>query len=200
MDVHRWDERFSAGELPYGAEPNDFVAAQAPRIPTGPVLCLAEGYGRNALWLAAQGHPVTAIEQSSVGIARAKDLGVERGVEVTWVQGDLADVDLGEGKWSGIVSVFAHLPPALRADVHARAVRALAPGGVFILEAYSPAQLGHRTGGPRDVELLMTRDGLVQELAGLELLIAQEIEREVNEGVLHQGLAAVVQVVARKPH
>lgn len=90
------------------------------------MLCLAEGYGRNALWLAAQGHPVTAIEQSSVGIARAKDLGVERGVEVTWVQGDLADVDLGEGKWSGIVSVFAHLPPALRADVHARAVRALA--------------------------------------------------------------------------
>ncbi|MBK9976820.1 MAG: class I SAM-dependent methyltransferase [Gemmatimonadetes bacterium] len=200
MDVHRWDERFSAGELPYGAEPNDFVAAQAPHIPTGPVLCLAEGYGRNALWLAAQGHPVTAIEQSSVGIARAKDLGVERGVEVTWVQGDLADVYLGEGKWSGIVSVFAHLPPALRADVHARAVRALAPGGVFILEAYSPAQLGHRTGGPRDVELLMTRDGLVQELAGLELLIAQEVEREVNEGVLHQGLAAVVQVVARKPH
>ncbi|MBK7832028.1 MAG: class I SAM-dependent methyltransferase [Gemmatimonadetes bacterium] len=199
MDVHSWDERFSVGELPYGTEPNDFVVAQAPRIPTGPVLCLAEGYGRNALWLAAQGHPVTAVDQSSVGIARAKDLAAERNVVVTWEQADLADFDMGEAKWSGIVSIFAHLPPALRADVHARVVRALAPDGVYILEAYSPGQLGHRTGGPRDVTLLMTRDALVRELDGLDFVIAQEIERDVSEGALHKGLAAVVQVVGRKP-
>jgi SAM-dependent methyltransferase len=198
MDVHLWDERFGAAELPYGTEPNDFVVEQAAGLAPGRVLCIAEGYGRNAIWLAAQGYAVTAIEQSGVAIARGRELAAARGVSVTFVQGDLAQAALGEGEWQGIVSIFAHLPPALRRDVHARVVRALAPGGRFILEAYSPAQLGHRTGGPRDVTLLMTREALVTELAGLDLLVAQEIEREVNEGVLHQGMAAVVQVVGRK--
>jgi len=197
MNANDWDERFS-GELPYGLAPNDFVAEQAGRIPAGPVLCLAEGYGRNALFLAAQGHPVTAVEQSSVGIARGKALGAERGVEVTWVHADLADYDMGQEAWSGIVSTFAHVPPTLRAEVHARVARALAPGGIYILEAYSPAQLGYRSGGPKDVALLMTRDGLVNELAELEFDIAQEIERELTEGAMHRGPAAVVQVVARK--
>jgi SAM-dependent methyltransferase len=198
MDVHMWDERFGAAELPYGTDPNDFVVAQASAIAPGRVLCIAEGYGRNAIWLAAQGFAVTAIEQSGVAIARGRELAAARGVEVTFVQGDLAEAELGEGTWQGIVSTFAHLPPTLRRDVHARVVRALAPGGVFILEAYSPAQLGHRTGGPRDVALLMTREALVSELAGLDLLVAQELEREVNEGRLHMGMAAVVQLVGRK--
>ena len=197
MKTSDWDERFS-GELPYGLEPNDFVRAQGDRIPPGPVLCLAEGYGRNALWLAERGHAVTAAEQSTVGIARGKALAAERGLEITWVAGDLADLDMGEGKWSGIVSTFAHLPPALRADVHRRVVRALAPGGAFILEAYSPAQLAYTTGGPKQVELLMTRDGLMKELAGLDFEIAQEIERDVVEGAMHSGRSAVVQVVGRK--
>ncbi len=197
MKASDWDERFS-GELPYGLEPNEFVAEQGHRIPPGPVLCLAEGYGRNALWLAARGHAVTAAEQSTVGIARGTALAAERGLDITWIPGDLADLDMGAGRWSGIVSTFAHLPPALRADVHQRVVRALAPGGVFILEAYSPAQLAYHTGGPKQVELLMTRDGLVRELAGLDFEVAQEIEREVIEGAMHSGKAAVVQVVGRK--
>ncbi|MCC6930356.1 MAG: class I SAM-dependent methyltransferase [Gemmatimonadaceae bacterium] len=197
MKTSDWDERF-AGDLPYGLEPNDFLAQEGGRIPPGPVLCLAEGYGRNALWLAARGHAVTAAEQSAVGIARGKALAAERGLDITWVRGDLADLDMGEGKWSGIVSIFAHLPPALRADVHRRAVRALAPGGVFLLEAYSPAQLAYTTGGPRQVELLMTRDGLMRELEGLQFEHAQEVEREVVEGAMHSGVAAVVQVVGRK--
>ncbi|HEX4936161.1 MAG TPA: class I SAM-dependent methyltransferase [Gemmatimonadaceae bacterium] len=197
MKASDWDERFS-GELPYGLEPNDFLREEGDRIPPGPVLCLAEGYGRNALWLAARGHAVTAAEQSTVGVARGKALAAERGRDITWVQGDLADLEMGEGKWSGIVSIFAHLPPDLRADVHRRVVRALAPGGVFILEAYSPAQLGHRTGGPRQAELLMTREGLLRELEGLEFELAREIERDVTEGTLHSGVAAVVQVVGRR--
>ncbi len=198
MDIDAWNDRYSAKTLPYGTEPNDFVAAHGALIPPGPVLCLAEGYGRNAMWLAAQGHAVTAVEQSPVAIARGRALAADRGVVVDFVQADLATHDLGDARWSGIVSVFAHMPPDLRADVHARAVRALAPGGVFILEAYAPAQLGFRTGGPRDVALLMTRDALATELAGLELVVSQEVQREVLEGTLHKGMAAVVQVVGRK--
>jgi len=198
MDLSDWNERYSADVLPYGTEPNDFVAEQAGLIPPGPVLCLAEGYGRNALWLAARGHAVTAMEQSPVAIARGRTLAAERGVAVTFVQADLADYDMGEGRWSGIVSTYAHVPPALRRDVHARVVRALAPGGVLILEAYSPAQLGHSTGGPKEVELLMSADVLREELAGLELPVAHDVERLVHEGPKHTGRAAVVQVVGRK--
>jgi SAM-dependent methyltransferase len=141
---------------------------------------------------------VTAMDQSPVALARGRALAVERGVSVTFVEDDLARFDLGEGRWQGIVSTFAHVPPALRRDVHARAVRALAPGGVLILEAYAPAQLARTTGGPRDVELLMRAEVLREELAGLDVLIAHEVERAVREGPQHTGIAAVVQVVARK--
>lgn len=198
MNVEEWDERYSAEDLPFGTEPNTFLAEEAGRLSGARVLCIAEGYGRNATWLAARGHRVTAMEQSSVGIAQGKRLAAERGVDVAFEQGDLADYDFGEARWDAIVSIFAHLPPELRADVHARVVRALAPSGLFILEAYTPAQLGFRTGGPKDVALLPTRDQLVRELDGLEFLVARELNREVNEGTRHVGMAAVVQVVARK--
>jgi SAM-dependent methyltransferase len=198
MNVEDWDKRFAADELPYGLEPNTFLVEEAARLSNANILCIAEGYGRNATWLAAQGHRVTAVEQSSVGIARAKALAAERGVSVEILQGDLETFDLGESRWDAIVSIFVHLPPELRADVYARAVRALAPGGLMIVEAYCPAQLGFRSGGPREVALLPTREQLVRELDGLEFLVAREIEREVNEGALHHGAAAVVQVVGRK--
>lgn len=198
MNVSDWDARFSAEELPYGLEPNTFLVDEAGRISGPRVLCIAEGYGRNATWLAAQGHRVTAVEQSPVGIARAKALAAERGVQVEWVQEDLETFEMGEESWDAIVSIFVHLPPELRADVYARAVRALAPGGLMIVEAYCPAQLGFRTGGPKDVALLPTRELLERELAGLEFLVSRELERDVNEGALHHGPAAVVQVVGRK--
>lgn len=198
MNVDDWDARFSGAELPYGLEPNSFLVEEAARLTSAKILCIAEGYGRNATWLAAQGHRVTAVEQSGVGIGRAKALAAERGVQVEWVQGDLETFDMGEARWDAIVSIFVHLPPELRADVHARAVRALSPGGLMIVEAYCPAQLGFRSGGPKEVALLPTRELLVGELDGLEFLVAREIQREVNEGAMHHGTAAVVQVVAQK--
>jgi len=197
MDVSEWDERYSAADLPFGALPNDFLAAQAFRIPPGRVLCLAEGYGRNAVWLAERGYRVTAVEQSGVGIARGRALAAERGVELEFVQADLADYDMGERKWNGVVSIFAHLPPALRAEVHRRVVQALAPGGVVILEAYCPAQLKYATGGPREVELLVSAEAARRELAGLAFVTCEEVERDVMEGVRHSGRSAVVQVVGR---
>lgn len=198
MDTYEWDERYSAPDLPFGAEPNDFLAAEAHRIPRGAVLCLAEGYGRNAVWLAERGYRVTAMDLSGVAIARGRTLAAERGVDVTFVQGDLADYEMDEGRWKGVVLIFAHLPPALRADVLRRAAAALASGGVFILEAYAPAQLRYATGGPRDVELLVTAEAVRRELATLTLDICQEVERDVFEGARHGGRSAVVQVVARK--
>ena len=198
MDAEFWNQRYGTQQYIYGETPNAFVAEIASQIPAGPVLCLAEGEGRNAVHLATLGHPVTAVDQSAAGLAKARRLASARGVEIETVLTDLENFTIEPGVSSGIVATFAHLPPAIRRQVHAQAVRGLRSGGVFVLEAYTPAQLAFDTGGPKSPELLMTLPGLRAELAGLELLVGREIEREVIEGNGHTGRGAVVQILARR--
>ncbi len=194
-----WDVRYSEPDYAYGTEPNAFLAAVACQIPPGPVLCLAEGQGRNAAHLARLGYRVTAVDQSAVGMARAGELAARSGVHIECVVADLAHYVIEPGAWAGIVSIFVHLPAALRARVHQRVVAGLRPGGVFVLEAYTPRQLTLGTGGPRAVELLVARSALEDELSGLHFVLAQDAERDVAEGKYHRGPSAVVQVLARKP-
>ncbi len=194
-----WDQRFAGSGYFYGTEPNGLVAQMADQIPAGPVLCLAEGEGRNAVYLAQRGHAVTAMDQSGVGLAKAARLAAARDVKLTTIMADMADYPIAPGAWSGIVATFAHFPPPLRRVVHAQVVAGLRPDGVFILEAYTPTQLAFGTGGPKDVELLMTLAALRDELTGLDFLHACECERDVIEGTGHTGRGAVVQVLARKP-
>lgn len=194
-----WDERYAAPGFAFGTEPNDFLAAVAASIPPGPVLSLGEGEGRNALFLAGRGHEVLAVDQSAVGMAKAREWAAQRGLTLATAAADLATFAIERGRWSGIVSIFCHLPPAVRRPLHAACVQGLRPGGVFVLEAYTPAQLGRGTGGPSDPIMLPTLELLRQELAGLEFEVARECERAVVEGRHHTGLAAVVQVVARRP-
>jgi len=198
MDAAFWNNRYAVTGHVFGEAPNAFVAEVASKIPAGPVLCLAEGEGRNAVHLATHGHRVTAVDQSEVGLAKARRLAAARGVEIETAVADLANYSITAGAWVGIVSIFAHLPPALRRQLHRDVVSGLQPGGVFILEAYTPAQLAFGTGGPKDPERLMTLAVLREELAGLAFLIARELEREVIEGAGHTGRAAVVQILARR--
>jgi len=195
MTKQLWDERYSATDYVYGMEPNDLVRAEAARIPRGRVLCVAEGEGRNAVFLAGLGHAVTAVDYSAAGLRKAERLAREHGVTVELVEADLATYDLGTDAWTGIVSIFAHTPPAIRHRVHAAIPRALAVGGVLILEVYRPAQLALRTGGPTDVSLLPTLAELTADLAGLDLVIAREANREIHEGHKHAGPSATVQIV-----
>jgi SAM-dependent methyltransferase len=199
MNPAFWDNRYAAPDFVFGTEPNDFLRACAGHIPAGPVLCLGEGEGRNAVFLAGRGHAVTAVDQSATGLAKARRLAAERGLVLETKVADLADYRIPPGTWAAIVSIFLHLPPELRAQVYAQAAAGLQPGGVLILEAYTPAQLAFGTGGPKVVELLPTLTGLRAELAGLDLVIARECERDVIEGAGHSGRAAVVQVLARRP-
>jgi hypothetical protein len=194
-----WDQRYSEEGFAYGDGPNDFVRACAPRIPAGRVLCLAEGQGRNAVHLAGLGFAVTAMDQSPVGMAGAAALATSRGVTLDTVVAGLEDFAIAPGAWQGIVCTFAHLPPPLRRRVHAAVVAGLAPGGVFILEAYGPRQLGLGTGGPDDPERLAGVGTLRAEFAGLDFEIAHEVERDVVEGRYHTGRASTVQLLARKP-
>lgn len=192
-----WDERYAGTGWAYGDQPNDFLVAVADRLPpAGRVLCLAEGQGRNAVFLAQRGHTVTAVDLSAVGLARARELAAARGVTVATVQADLATYDLGEACWDAIVAIWAHTPSTVRRPLHRRVVTALRPGGAFVLEAYRPEQIPLATGGPRDPDLLPTVDELRADLLGLELAHVAAIDRHVREGALHDGPSAVVQVLA----
>ncbi|RKT37926.1 SAM-dependent methyltransferase [Thiocapsa rosea] len=194
-----WNERYAEDDYAYGTAPNDFLVEQADRLPQGPVLCLAEGEGRNAVWLAARGHAVTAMDASVVGLEKASRLAAERGVRIVTCCSDLAQFEIQPNAWSGIVSIFAHVPPDLRRAVHRRVVEGLRPGGALILEAYTPEQLRFGTGGPPVAELTMSLATLQVELAGLVFEVARECEREVFEGRYHQGRGHVVQILGRKP-
>jgi SAM-dependent methyltransferase len=196
-----WDQRYSEPGFAYGTEPNDFLAANAERhLPAGgEILCLAEGEGRNAVFLARLGFQVTGVDSSAVGLDKARRLAAQNGVDLQTVVADLRDFDLGVARWDGIVSIWCHTPPDLRARLHRSVVAALRPGGVLLLEAYTPEQLAYKTGGPPTAELTMTLATARTELAGLDFLDAGERVREVHEGRYHDGTSAVLQVVARKP-
>jgi SAM-dependent methyltransferase len=194
-DHAMWDERYGKPGFAYGTTPNTFLTSVAGRIPVGRVLSLGEGEGRNAVYLATCGHEVVAVDGSRVGLAKAERLAEERGVTITTVVSDLAEFAIEREHWDGIISIFCHVPPTVRARLHAAIVRGLKPGGVFILEAYTPAQLEYRTGGPPTRELMMSLSELQNELDGLDLVHARELERNVHEGRGHTGLSAVVQIV-----
>lgn len=193
-----WDERYGAAEFVYGKEPNDFLREQLSRLPIGKTLCLAEGEGRNGMALARAGHQVTGVDQSSVGLAKFERWAKEEGFAVETVVANLNDYSLGEEKWDCITSIWCHVPPELRARLHPACVRALRPGGYFLLEAYHPDQIGFGTGGPSDPSFMMTAEGLRKELVGLEFLLLEEKHRAVTEGAFHGGMSAVVQVLGKK--
>ena len=197
-----WNQRYQEEGFAYGTSPNDFLVSQYSRIPKGGrVLCLAEGEGRNAVFLARQGYRVTAVDQSSVGLEKARQLASGYGVEILTVVADLADYALGADAWDGIVSISAHVAPALRKRIHGEVATALKTHGVFILEAYTERHLEmDGVGGPpaSQRQLLMSLDALRLELRGLRFNVGAETERHMSEGKYHQGPSAVVQVVAHK--
>ena len=194
----RWEERYGADEYAYGTEPNDFLKDNVALLPMGEVLCLAEGEGRNSVFLATTGRKVSSVDLSEAGVAKTLRLAATRGVVVDAVVGDLADYDLGVDRWDAIVSVFAHMPSSVRVDLHRRVVEALRPGGVLLLEAYTPHQIGRGTGGPQSADMMMTIEALERELEPLRFVHAAELEREIIEGDHHSGLGSVVQLVASK--
>lgn len=193
-----WNTRFDRDEYVYGTEPNAFLLQSFKQIPNGRVLCLGEGEGRNAVFLAEQGYEVVAVDASNVGLDKAQRLAETRGVQIETRVADLTDYDLGQEQWQGIVSIFCHLPPELRQSVHARIAPALAPQGSLLLEGYTPDQLAHGTGGPPSVEMLYHPAMLQQDFANLTINWLEAKVRDVTEGIGHTGTGAVVQLIARK--
>lgn len=196
-----WNRRFEAEGFLFGTEPNEWLREQASALPAGGrVLCLADGEGRNSVWLARRGHAVDAFDISDVAVAKARRFAQSQGVRV-----DLAVADSDRLAWpaacyDGVVAIFVqYADPAQRARLFARIVRCLKPGGVLILQGYTPGQLAYRSGGPGRVEHLYTEALLRDAFAALELVEVRSYEAELAEGSAHHGMAALIGLVARKP-
>lgn len=191
-----WNEKYSDPRFIYGTEPNDFLKQSIHHLKLGgKILCIAEGEGRNAVWLAELGFKVTAVDASEVGLNKGQTLAKSKGGRVDWVHADLQHYNPGQQAWDGVVAIFAHLPPDLRASVHTDCVESLKIGGVLLLEAYTPEQLNFKTGGPSNPDWLMTPEMLEQELQGLTFERLQKVERQIIEGIGHTGTGSVVQVI-----
>jgi SAM-dependent methyltransferase len=198
-----WDERFSQTEPAYGEKPNGFLESQAHRLKPGmKVLVPADGYGRNGIWLAKQGLEVHTVDLSPVGVERARKNAQAAGVKITMEVADLSTWNWPVAEYGAVVAIFLHLPPDARAKVHASMLRALKPGGIVILEAFSPEQLKYKSGGPKDVALLYTAESLsrdfAEEAGHMETVLLEEKVVELSEGHMHSGPGAVVRAVFRK--
>jgi SAM-dependent methyltransferase len=198
-DSTAWNARYAETPGMFGQAPNSFLVEQAHRLRPGmAALALGDGEGRNGVWLAEQGLSVTALDWSATGIARADAMAAARGVPLTTITADATQWDWPEARFDLIAWIFVHLPPDDRAAVAAGIRRALKPGGLLVLECFSPAQNGRRSGGPRMAELLFTRDIVEAAFQGLETLALLEGAVLLDEGPKHQGLAEVVRAVLRR--
>ena len=207
MNAHEqermWSTRYrDAGEdYVFGTTANRFLAAQSALLGSGrTALSVADGEGRNAVWLAEQGLRVTATEISPVALEKARKLAAGRHVEVDFVLADAVAWDYPEAAFDFVVGIFIQFAdPVQRERIFAGMARALRPGGHLIVQGYTPKQLEYRTGGPSAVENLYTAELLRTAFPGLDIVHLQEYEDVLDEGVGPKGQSALVGLVARKP-
>ncbi len=203
MSIEQWNQRFAdAGErFVFGEAPSHFVVAQATALPAAAsILSVADGEGRNSVYLAGLGHRVHAIEFSPVALDKARRFAARRGVEVAFERADVLDWTWPEARYDVVLAVFIQfVPPVERAALFRRLAAALKPGGRLLLHGYTPAQVAYGTGGPPCADNMYT-EGLLREAFGsLEILELQTYERELAEGDGHRGRSALIDLVARRP-
>ena len=188
-----WDQNYSIEGYKYGVSPNEFLHQQAHLIPErASVLLPGDGEGRNGVWLAKQGHRVTSVDKSIVGLEKAQAFAAQELVVLDTILADLSDWSPAPESVDAVVLIFVHLPPSVRASVHQRLAKALKPGGVLILEAFHPKQLDFSSGGPKALEMLYSLKNLRADFDEiLDEILAWNGEIALDEGPGHQGQAHV---------
>lgn len=196
-----WDARFGSEAYLFGTEPNAFLRSQAFRFEKGMhVLAVADGEGRNGVWLAGKGLHVVSLDASSVGLDKARKLAAQRNVTLDIVQADLADWMWAPARYDAVVAIFIQFAePDLRDRIFEGIHATLKPGGFLVLQGYRREQLRHGTGGPPDIEKLYTRELLLRMFARWDVLHLEEHDAVIQEGSGHSGMSALVDLVARKP-
>ena len=200
-EYERWESRFAVPDYAFGKEPNYFLASCKPLLPrSGRVLTVADGEGRNGVWLAEQGLEVLSIDFSPSAQRKARALAAERGVNVAFRQVDVHSFAYPEAAFDVVVEIFTQFStPAERAVKWAGMRRALKSGGLLILQGYTPKQLDYGTGGPKQVENLYTRPMIEAAWGDFRDVQIVEEEREMHEGAAHAGMSAMIGFTGRKP-
>jgi len=196
VDAAAWDSRYAGSELIWSAEPNRFVAAELGALPPGRALDLASGEGRNALWLAAHGWRVTAVDFSAVAVGKGRDRAGQDGLDIEWVVADVVrDYRPPAGAFDAVLIAYLHLPPADSEAVLRGAARAVAPGGVLLVVGHDITNISDGTGGPQDPTRLYSPETITGYLAGWDVERAERAHRPVPGA--RDAIDTVVR--ARKP-
>jgi SAM-dependent methyltransferase len=199
-EYERWEGRYRVPDYIFGTEPNYFLASCKALLPrSGKALAVADGEGRNGIWLAEQGLDVLSIDFSPSAQRKAQALAKERGATIAFARADVHTWDYAEAAFHVVVEIFTQFSsPADRAKKWAGMRKALKPGGLLIIQGYTPKQLQYGTGGPKQVENLYTRAMLADAFRGFRDMIIVEEEVEIHEGTSHGGMSAVINLTARK--
>lgn len=196
---NHWNERYARPGYIYGTEPNHFLKNILAELKPGRILFPAEGEGRNAVYAASLGWKTDAFDQSIEGQNKAIKLADQKKVSVNYLIQSLVEWNPEPDQYDCIALIFVHMPEALRKQVHKAVVKALKPGGILILVAFSVNQLPLESGGPKSIELLFTLDQIKCDFDNLSNLQIRETQVILDEGPLHQGLAEVIQITGLKP-
>lgn len=196
-----WNERFNKPEFIFGKDPNEYLVEQASKYlkPNSSVLCIADGEGRNGVWLAKQGMNVTGFDISEIALAKAHHFAADNEVHIQYSLCDTDGFNWQANSYDAVIAIFIQFAdPEMRARIFKQVHQTLKPGGVFILQGYTPKQLEYKTGGPSLIEHLYTEEmirGLSQEFHVLDL---QCYEKKLSEGTKHSGISALLGMVAQK--
>ena len=194
-----WDTRYSSPDYIYGKEPNEYLRSKGGLFRPGmKVLCLGDGEGRNGSWVAKTGAEVTSIDLSNFGLEKARKLAQSQGVRLHAIQGDFLQWPFQSESFDAVVNIFVHFSPVERKAVHKRASEIVKAGGFYLTEVFHRDQLGFKSGGPQDPEMLSTAEILKADFSDFEILEARDCRIELDEGPFHQGPGAVVRFLARK--
>ena len=197
-----WNRRFSESGYLFGTEPNGWLREHVHLWQAGQrVLCVADGEGRNSVYLADRAVTVDAFDISEVAVRKARDFARGTGVKVNFAVADIAQLQWPDSLYDGVAAIFIQFAdPEMRARIFAGMQRCLKPGGTLLLQGYTPQQLEYRTGGPPFVSHMYTPELLRDAFAGMEILELREYEADLTEGAGHKGRSAIIGMVARKPH
>jgi hypothetical protein len=194
-----WNERYSQEEYVYGEEPNVFIAEQLNKLQNGIIILPCEGEGRNAVHAASQGWIVNAFDSSDAGKIKALQLAGKMGVSIEYEIADAVSADYRGSSADAVAFIYAHFPPAIRKQIHQKAISWLKPGGKIIIEAFNPAQLQNSSGGPKDISMLYTEEIIREDFEELNIELIETLQTTLQEGKYHQGKADIIRFVGNKP-
>lgn len=187
-----WNNRYSTAEYAYGTEPNVFLKESIEKITPGKILFPAEGEGRNAVFAAKLGWQAVAFDVSIEGKKKAELLARNFDVSIEYLINDFENISFPLSYFDAVVLIFAHMHPSKREEYHRKMISYLKPGGILILEGFSKKQIRNNSGGPKDIDMLFSKDELLSDFKMLSELKINETDYTINEGPFHQGIASVI--------